>query len=400
MDQIIVVGGNFAGLTSALEVKRRLGNAYRVVLISKLPFFLFTPSLIWLPSGRRNLEDIILPLEPLAAKAQVEFVHAEATQVLPKKRIVKCGDKEFNYDYLILATGPEWIFDQIDGMRLDGNMSFIVTPDAARAARNRWLKFAENPGPVVIGAMPGVQLVAQAYEVLFNVEKSCRDLGIRKKVELTFVTPEPFLGHLGMEGVTGSRHIFQNLLTKLGIRFIVNATVEKVASDSIHLANGDSFPYSFSIFTPRFKGPSLIGRSAGLGIKDDFLPVNDGYQHIHYPNIFGVGAVAATPLDPGTPPAVALPKNGYAASMSAKTAAHNIVHLITGRGRFRLTPFTRLPELTVLDAANREILGFSSTLLKPRSFSLMLENPVCDLGKLMVEKYFLWKIKQGYSRLP
>lgn len=400
MDQIIVIGGNFAGLTSALELKQRLGNSYRIVLISKSPFFLFTPSLIWLPFSRRNLEDIILPLKPITAKAQVEFVHAEATEVLPKKRIVKCGDKEFNYDYLILATGPEWIFDQFEGIRLDSNISFAVTPDTALAARSRWLNFVKNPGPVVIGAMPGVQLIAQAYELLFNVEKSCRDLGIREKVDLTFITPEPFLGHLGMDGITGSQHILQSLLTKLGINFIVNANMDKVTSESIYLSNGDHFHYLFSILTPSFKGPSLIGHSAGLGIQDDFLPVNDGYQHIDYPTIFGIGAVAATPLKPELPFSVGVPKTGYAATISAKTAVHNIVHLITGREKFKLSPFARLPELTVLDAGNKELIGFSSTLLKPRSFSLMLENPFYDLGKLMVEKYFLWKMNQGYSWLP
>ena len=44
MAKIIVIGGNFAGLTSALELKRKLGNAH-VIMISKSPVFLFIPSL-------------------------------------------------------------------------------------------------------------------------------------------------------------------------------------------------------------------------------------------------------------------------------------------------------------------------------------------------------------------
>jgi sulfide:quinone oxidoreductase len=119
MVHIVVVGGNFAGLTSALQLKRALGNICKVTIISKSPFFVFVPSLIWIPFGKRELEDITLPLEPITKKAQVEFVCAEVTQVLPLEKSVKCNGSEFKYDYLIIATGPEWIFNQVDGMVWD-----------------------------------------------------------------------------------------------------------------------------------------------------------------------------------------------------------------------------------------------------------------------------------------
>lgn len=74
MNQIIVIGGNFAGLTSALELKRRLGYSCRVIMISKLPYFLFHPSLLWIPFGKRELEDIAIPVERLTSKAHLQCI--------------------------------------------------------------------------------------------------------------------------------------------------------------------------------------------------------------------------------------------------------------------------------------------------------------------------------------
>lgn len=399
MKQIIVVGGNFAGLTSALELKRRLGNKYQVLVISKSPFFLFVPSLTWIPFSRRTLADITLPLEPITAKAKIEFVCAEVTEVVPKKHLVKCGEKEFAYDYLVIATGPEWIFDQIEGMSLDGNISYVVTPDTAMITRDRWEEFVKNPGSIVIGSVQGAQFVAYAYEILLNVEKRCRDLGIRDKVDITFLTPEPFLGHLGIGGITGSEFVLKKLLTKLGIKYVLNSEIAKVTTNSIYLTNGTVFPYQLSIIMPKFKGPSLIENSAGLGDAASFLPVNAGYQHVAYPYIFGVGAVTASPPSFETQTGVSVPKTGYAANMSAKIAAYNIIHLATGEDRFTLYPITRMPQLTILDGDSKELICFATSLLRPRSFSFTFPNLVNDFSKVLVEKYFLWKMKHGYSWL-
>ncbi|WP_242975779.1 FAD-dependent oxidoreductase [Desulfosporosinus sp. FKB] len=122
MARIIVIGGNFAGLTSALELRRKLGHGHEIIMFSKSPNFLFVPSLIWLPFGKRQLKDITVPLKPLAAKARVQFICSEITEILAKDRFIRCGDKDFEYDYLIIATGPEWIFDQITGLSLNSNV--------------------------------------------------------------------------------------------------------------------------------------------------------------------------------------------------------------------------------------------------------------------------------------
>ena len=58
MTTTVVIGGNFAGMTAALELKRKDPKHQNVILIDKSPLFLFIPSLIWVPFGRRDIKDI------------------------------------------------------------------------------------------------------------------------------------------------------------------------------------------------------------------------------------------------------------------------------------------------------------------------------------------------------
>lgn len=400
MVRIIVAGSNFAGLTSALELSRKLGQGYEIILISKSPDFLFVPSLIWIPFGKRELKDITVPLKPIAGKARIQFICTEIIEILAEDKVIRCQDKDFAYDYLIIATGPEWIFDQIAGLSLNSRVSFIVTPETALETRKRWLEFIKEPGPVVIGAAQKSQCTGPAYEFLFNFEKRCRDLGIRKKVDITFVTPEPFLGHLGIGGITGSNFILKKLLPVFNINYITNAEIQEVSSENFVLKSGQSIPYKFSMIMPMYKGAKVVRDSTGLGTADAFIPVNNTYQHKKYPSIFGVGVAADLPIKFRTPVPIGVPKTGYAADESAKTAAKNIVRLISGNNKLKVKPMGNIPDLCIMDAGDKEMLSIADSLLKPRRFSIVLPNPFYNISKLIFEKYYLWKVRRGYSRLP
>ena len=400
MARIIVVGGNFAGLTSALELKRKLGSVHEIIMISKSANFLYVPSLIWIPFGKRNLKNISVPLNSILKKVKVPFICAEVTEIFAEEKVVRCIDREFKYDYLIIATGPEWIFDQIPGLGLESNISYITTPEVAMKTRKRWQEFIKDPGPVVIGATQGSQCTGPAYEFLFNFEKRCRKHGIRKKVDITFITPEPYVGHLGMGGVTGSNFILKKLLPMFKINYITNAEMQDASNQTILLKSGQKIPYKFSMIMPIFKGAKVVGNSPGLGTDDAFIPVNHTYQHKKYSSIFGVGIAADLPIKFRTPVPIGVPKTGYAADESAKTAVENIVSLISGKSRLEEKPMGKIPGYCIMDAGEKEMITISNSLLKPRKFSVVLPNPIYHISKLSLENYYLWKVRHGYSRLP
>ena len=81
--KVLVLGGNFGGLTAALSVKHELEGDVDVTVVSASDRFLFNPSLIWLPFGKRRPADITFPLAPTFESHDVDVVHASATRIDP-----------------------------------------------------------------------------------------------------------------------------------------------------------------------------------------------------------------------------------------------------------------------------------------------------------------------------
>ena len=106
MTKIVVLGGSFGGMTSAFELKRKLKDKARVVVISRDKNFVYIPSLIWVPFGRRTVDDITFSAEDTIRNGDIEFIHDEALRVVGEEsKIVLKSGREESYDFLIVATG-------------------------------------------------------------------------------------------------------------------------------------------------------------------------------------------------------------------------------------------------------------------------------------------------------
>src|ERR1700756_1787513 len=109
--KVLVLGGNFGGLTAALAVSHELHGDVDIRVVSASDRFLFNPSLIWLPFGKRSAADITFALEPTFDAHGIQFVHAEATAIDPAPRTVTATSGSYGYDYLVVATGFRNNFD-------------------------------------------------------------------------------------------------------------------------------------------------------------------------------------------------------------------------------------------------------------------------------------------------
>ena len=150
-----------------------LGEDVEVTVVSASDRFLFNPSLIWLPFGKRNAADITFGLGPTFDAHGIEFVHAEATAIDPAARTVATASHSYGYDYLVVATGFRNKFDVVPGLGPDGYAQTITTLGDAERAGTAWRKCLDDPGPVVIGATQGASCFGAAYEFLFNTATSC-----------------------------------------------------------------------------------------------------------------------------------------------------------------------------------------------------------------------------------
>jgi sulfide:quinone oxidoreductase len=65
---------------------------------------------------------------------------------------------------------------------------------------------------VVIGAVQGASCFGPAYEFAFIVDAELRKSRLRDRVPMTFVTPEPYIGHLGLGGVGDSKGMLESAM--------------------------------------------------------------------------------------------------------------------------------------------------------------------------------------------
>src|SRR4030095_2042516 len=190
--KIVVIGGNFAGFTAAIQIKRKLKERAEVLLIDRNENFLFIPSLIWVPIKRREIKDISIPRRPVLEKRGIKFVQTVSEKLDPLNQVVYTRNGEFAYDELVIATGPQVDYNVAPGVK--EHAYYIGTPDGAMKTRQKLEEFKKNPGPIVIGATQKAGCMGAAYEFLFNIEKWLREQNIRRKVDLYWVTPESYLG--------------------------------------------------------------------------------------------------------------------------------------------------------------------------------------------------------------
>jgi len=400
MIKTVVIGGSFAGMTAAMELKRKGKEKHEVVLIDKSPLFLFIPSLIWVPFRRRELKDISFKKEAVLKKRGVDFVLAEAISVDTKLNVVTTDKGDFHYDHLVIATGPKVQFDIAPGVAEYSH--YIGTPNGAMKLRSALEEFVKNPGPIVIGATQNAGCMGAAYEFLFNVEKWLRDQKVRKKVDLYWVTPEDYLGHFGIDGMPMGEAMLKGFMRMFNIHYRTQVAIKEVTADSVILSTGEVLKSSLTQLMPPFIGVDFVRNSSSLpSTPNGYIPVEDSYRHKEIANVWAAGIAVQVdlPFECKNIP-YSTPKTGYPSDETGKVVAENIFRISQGRTDLKEKPWGKIPGLCVMDAGKKEVLIFSNSLFRPRVFALMLPNVIYDFTTVFIDKYFLWKSKHGYSWLP
>jgi sulfide:quinone oxidoreductase len=393
--RIVIVGSSFAGFTAAMELGKRLNGRHDVVVVSDREQFIFIPSLIWVPFGKRVGDDISFPLAPIYRKKGIRFMHATATRFDLAGRLVETTEGPQGYDYLLIATGPKPDYDMIPGLGPEGGYTVsICTLEHAEAAASVWQALLADPGPVVIGVTQDAACFGAAYEFLFNVRHQLARRGLEERCPLTFVTAEPFLGHFGIGGFGKAQEMTEMFFKRLGITAVTNASIERVEPGVVHLGDGRELPFKFAMLIPRFLGVDAVRSSPSLGNAAGFIEVDDGFRLPAHPEVYAAGvAVAVSPPEP-TPIPTGVPKTGYTSEEMARVAAHNIVAAIDGGPEVRL-PFTAIDAKCILDAGSTGIIMLSDKILAPRKHQWLIPGPEAHWAKVAFERYFLATRRRG-----
>ncbi len=400
--KIVVVGGNIGGLTVALELKRKMKDEVEVTLVNPTQTFTFTPSMIWVIYGRRKPSQASFSMRPALEKANVKFIMGKATKIDPeaKKVHVDTGDI-LPYDFVVIATGPKLYWDAVPGLGPEGGFTHSVcTLPHTLSAYKAWQAFLKDPGPIVVGGVQGASCLGAAYEVVLNLEYAARKAGVRDKVDVTFITPEPFLSHFGIGGIgKGAIKMVEKFFQKRGIKWIINAEVEEITQEAIVMKDGRVLPQKYTVLIPPFKGVDFLLQSPDIADANGFIPTRDDYRHVKYEDIYAAGiAVAAAPPEE-TPVPMGVPKTGFPTETMARVVVDNIIADIKGEPHKEF-PLAKMPAPCVLDAGRGEIIIFVQHFLPPHGFSLVIPDPTGSLAKIIFEKYYQWKMRTGRAWLP
>lgn len=310
-EKVLVLGGNFGGLTAALALKHELHGDVDVTVVSASDRFLFNPSLIWLPFGKRSPDDITFELAPTFEEHGIDFVHAEATRLDLAYQAVATTAGTYPYDYLVVATGYRNDFDVAPGLGPDGNAYTITTLDEAIRAGQGWRRFLDSPGDVIVGATQGAGCFGAAYEYLFNVSHQLRKAGLKRRAKITYISAEPFLGHFGIGGLPHGEGLLRMFLKKEGITAVLDASLDHVDEGRLVLADGTKHEFAYAMIVPPFLGQEVIRQATAISDDKGYVKVRDTYQSELYDNVYAVGIAAAVAVPWQTATPIGIPKTGY-----------------------------------------------------------------------------------------
>ena len=402
MSHIVVLGGGIGGVSCAYELKNTVRREDRVTLVSNKKFFQFTPSNPWVAVKWREKNDIIVDLAAVLPRHGVGFSAAGARRVHPDENRIELGDgSSMNYDYLVVATGPELAFDEIEGFGPAANTKSICDVDHAAAANQSWEEFCKNPGPIVVGAVQGASCFGPAYEFAMIMDTDLRRRRIRDKVPMTFVTAEPYIGHLGVGGVGDTRGVLESEMRQRHIKWIVNAKVDKVDAEKVHATEVDDdgkpkkvheVPFKFSMMIPAFRGIAAVRGIEGLTNPRGFIVVDKYQCNPKFRNVFGVGVcIAIAPLEQ-TPVPCGVPKTGYMIESMVSASALNIGQLVRGQA---MTHEATWNAICLADFGDSGVAFVAMPQNPPRNVNWASSGRWVHVAKVAFEKYFLHKVRAG-----
>ncbi|MEB3311739.1 MAG: FAD-dependent oxidoreductase, partial [Snowella sp.] len=213
MAHIVIVGAGIGGLPTAYELRHRLSTKHQITLISDTSFFTFIPALPWVAFGLKPLSKIQVAIEPLLHRRNIQWVQGKVSRIDPVNKELFIGDESIAYDYVVIATGASLNLQSVLGLGPEtGYTQSVCNPHHATLAANAWQDFLKNPGPIVVGAVPGASCFGPIYEFALLADWHLRQLGLRDRVPITLVTPEPYVGHLGVGGMAQSQVIVERCL--------------------------------------------------------------------------------------------------------------------------------------------------------------------------------------------
>src|SRR3569832_1567186 len=368
MAHIVIIGAGTGGTPAAYEMRHLLDKSHTVTLINASDTFQFVPSNPWVALGWRETRETTFKLRPYLEKKGIRFIAQRADEIdAAHSRIHLANGDVVDYDYLVISTGPRLAFD------------------------------------LVTGALPGASCFGPAYEYAMALETDLRRRKLRHKVPITYVSSEPYVGHLGLGGVGDSKGLLEAEFRQRHIKWITNAKTTRVEAGKMHVEEVDDFgekvrehtiDFSYAMMLPPFRGVTAVAAVEGLCNPGGFVIVDEHQRSPKYPNIYSAGVCIAIPPVEQTPVATGTPKTGYMIESMVTAIVHNIADELAGMPPSHTGTWSTI---CLADMGDTGAAIVAIPQLPPRNVTRAKKGKWVHLAKVAFEKYFMRKTKTGNS---
>ena len=220
---------------------------------------------------------------------------------------------------------------------------------------------------------------------------------------MTFVTPEPYIGHLGLDGVGDTKSLMESEFRNRHISWITNAKVKHVAAGAMSVEEVDEtgavrktheLPFGFSMMLPAFRGVPAIRGLEKLVNPRGFVLIDEHQRNPTYPEVFGIGVCVAIPPVGPTPVPVGTPKTGFMIELMVTATALNIGALLRGEPAAARATWNAV---CLADFGDSGVAFVAQPQIPPRNVNWSAKGKWVHLAKVAFEKYFLRKMRTGQS---
>jgi len=220
---------------------------------------------------------------------------------------------------------------------------------------------------------------------------------------MTFVTSEPYVGHLGLDGVGDTKGLLEGEMRKRHIKWLTNSRITGVEEGMMHVEEmgkdgavraTHDLPFGFSMILPAFRGVKAVFGIEGLTNPRGFILADKHQRNPTFKNVYSLGVCVAIPPIGPTPVPVGVPKTGFMIESMVTAVAHNIAAEIAGREPDEIPSWNAV---CLADFGDGGVAFVAQPQIPPRNVNWSSDGKWVHLAKVGFEKYFLRKVRIGTS---
>lgn len=323
MKRVLILGGGFAGIQTAIQLQK--SGKFHVTLVSDRDFLYLYPISIWVPVRKKEINDVKVPLSKIQKKYRFETIIDTVTEIHSSQKKVVCANQTLNYDYLVVAFGA----DKMKHKGLENTLSICGKPEIAVAMREKIdALIQQGSGKIAVGfgGNPKDKSAVRggpAFELVFNIHNLLKKKKIRSNFELTFFAP---MDEPGAKMGKGALPMLNKMFGQYKIEKRFGKKITDFEERAVVFEDGSRLESDLTLFIPASAGHHVLQTSDLPVTEAGFIKIDTNCQVEGIKNVYAIGDISAME----GPEWIA--KQGHVAELMGRTAAHNILVTETGNG--------------------------------------------------------------------